>query len=314
MAPKRKSKNSPKDVRICKNMKMEESSSWIDEDDKIEKHSAGKNNNDKFYDKKLCPNLKVESVSPELLDENQMTNKAEFPNLQLNQLLEKRTKLNSLGSISWKTYLFPSILNLTSIFKKKQYFGLDLIDEETERTLWTHKPSVWQSLFQSVLEYAKTGQIEAISDMFNGILSCAVRAVPNGPNETKTFTSVKGQTIQHWIMLVPMPADIDSSEYIPKFICNFQTLSNKQYIRSAYKSGVNGITQHPGLCNQISEEGIYWNVLNNAAQKDIIYKSNNCLSEVLQDHTIKEVVSLMFGVTKDPNNWSNAIKGYAYGN
>ena len=59
MAPKQKSKNSPKDVRLCKKgsqMKMEESSSLIDEDDKIEKHSAGKNNNDKFY-KKNCAQI-----------------------------------------------------------------------------------------------------------------------------------------------------------------------------------------------------------------------------------------------------------------
>ena len=88
----------------------------------------------------------------------------------------------------------------------------------------------------------------------------------------------------------------------------------KTYIRSAYKSGVNAIIQHPGLMSQILEEGSYWNVLDNAVQKEIIFKSTNCLSEVLLDYTIKEVVSLMFGVRKDPNTWSDYVKTYAFGN
>ena len=210
--------------------------------------------------------------------------------------------------------MFPSLLKLVSVPKKtQQYFGLDLIEEDTERTVWTHKPSVWQDLFEGVQEVAKTGQVVAISTMFNGILACPVREVPNGPNEIQTFKTAKGQNIQHWIMLVPMPADIDSSEYIPAFLSKFQALCKKPFIRSAYKSGVIAITQHHGLVTQISEEGNYWNVLDNAAQKDIIYKSNNCLSEVLLDNTIKEVVSLMFGEKKDPNTWTDSVKIYTFG-
>ena len=81
--------------------------------------------------------------------------------------------------------------------------------------------------------WTKTVQVALISKMFNGILPCPVRAVPNGPNDLETFKSVKGQNIQHWIMSVPMPAGIDSLEYIPQFIASFQALCRKAVIRSA---------------------------------------------------------------------------------
>ena len=296
-------------------MKVEDSTSWKEADDLRGKNNTGKSNIDDKEEKKGCSNMKLEPVTPELFDENCNTNKTEFPNLELNQLLQQKSKSSFQGSISWKAYLFPSLLRLaTDSRKKQQYFGLNLVDEETEKTVWTHKPSVWKDLIESVQEIAKTGHVVAINNMFNGIKACAVRAVPRGPNDTKTFKTGKGQNIQHWIMLVPMPADIDFFEYIPAFISQFQALSKKPYIRSAYKTGVVAITQHYGLMNQISEEGAYWNVIDNAGQKEIIYKANDCLSEVLLDYTIREVVSLMFDVKKDQNTWTDAVKKYAFGN
>ena len=154
----------------------------------------------------------------------------------------------------------------------------------------------------------------AISDIFNGILACPICAVPNGENEKWVFKSVKGQTIQHWILLVPMPVDIDSSEYIPLFISKFQALCKKPFIRSAYKSGVEVITKHNGLITQISQEGNYWHVLDHADQNDIIIQYNVNLLEVLMNQTIKEIVPLMFGVTSDPNTWSDSVKTHAFGN
>ena len=115
-------------------------------------------------------------------------------------------------------------------------------------------------------------------------------------------------------MLVPMPSGNDYSEYIPLFLSKFQALYQKAYIQSAYKSGVVAITQHPGLISQISEEGNYWQILENATKKEVISHSFQSLSEVLLDVTIKEVVSNMFGVEKDPHTWTDAVKFYAFRN
>ena len=84
-------------------------------------------------------------------------------------------------------------------------------------------------------------------------------------------------------------------------------------IQSAYKSGVACITKHPTMINQISEDGTYWKVLEGAAEKEVMSQSCHCLSEVILDFTIKEVVSLMFGVEKDPATWNDSIKVYAFG-
>ena len=114
-------------------------------------------------------------------------------------------------------------------------------------------------------------------------------------------------------MLVPMPVDIHLSDYIQTFILKFQDLCKKLYICSAYKSGVSGITQHTGMLNQISQDGNYWNIVENAVQNNIIFKSANCLSEFLLDKTINRVVSLMFGVNTDKTTWPEPIQIYAYG-
>ena len=222
--------------------------------------------------------------------------------------------MNFQVSASWKMYLFPSIPKATKGTKKVQYFGLDLIEEVNKRTVWTHKASVWKDVFASVLELGQDGKVETISDMFNGITAGAVRAVLKGPNVTEAFRSGKGVDIQHWIMLVPMPADIDYSEYIHLFIGSFQHLCKKQFIRSAYKSGVQGFTSHHGLLSQVSEDGSYWHAIDNAFQKDVIFKYNTCLKEVLLDSVIKDVVSLIFGVKKDPNTWTDSVKTFAFGN
>ena len=149
--------------------------------------------------------------------------------------------------------------------------------------------------------------------MFNGILACPVRAVPNGDNVNKSFKTAKGQNVQHWIMLIPMPYQMQPSNYIQDFLGNFASLCKKPFIRSAYKTGVETITKHEGLIDQLSVEGTYWNVLENASQKNIIFHSMNSLSEVLMDGAIKEVMSFMFGVTKDTNTWTDSLKTYAFG-
>ncbi len=117
---------------------------------------------------------------------------------------------------------FPSFFQLTSFAKTTtHYFGLDLVDEDKERTHWTHKADVWKNLFEGVIEMTKIGQTECIDDAFDGILSSPVRAAPNGLNEIETFKSSNKKNIQHWIMLVPMPTDVDYSEYIPLFLSKF---------------------------------------------------------------------------------------------
>ena len=319
MAPKRKSSSSPKDEKVEKKGRkfLKDDCPTSEQGDDGEKmQHEGKIVKSNIDDKEsFCSNLKKKTFSPCLLEENQINIKGEYPILELNQLLQKKSRINFQGSISWKIFLFPSLPKqaLTS-GKGQQFFGLDLVEDGQERTFWTHKATVWQQLFESVQDLSKTGQVAPISKMFNGILPCPVRAVPNGPNEIENFKSVKGQNIQHWIMLVPMPADIDSLEYIPQFLASFQALCRKAFIRSAYKSGVIAITKHDGLIAQISEEGNYWHVIDTAGHKDLIMKSHTCLSELLLDYTIKEVVSLMFNVKKDPSTWTETAKTFAYGN
>lgn len=309
MPPKRKikAKDPPKNAKVVK--KESPNAKEINGKNQVSKDLCN------VKEKKVSARMKMETLPPDLVNENSNTKKTEVPNYELNKLIQQRTKLNFLGSVCWKVYKFPSVLSLPSdLNKSHQYFGLDLVEEGSQQTVWTHKASVWEGLIKINQDLAETGDSEAIIPMLNGIMAIPVRAVPKGPNETETFKSVKNQTIQHWIMLVPMPADMDSSEYVPQFIATFQDTCKKLFVRSAYKTGVSAIITHGGLISQISEDGNYWNVIENAGQKDMIFKSHNCLSEVLQDPYIEKVVPLMFGVEQHQLTWTDAIKTYAFGN
>jgi len=318
MAPKRKAASPPKVVKQGKkgNQNKKECIPALTEDEGVETTNyQSETICDKRNEETAFCKFKKETSSPELVDKNYNIKPATCPNFALNQYLQQRSKTSLHGSLKWKVFLFPPFSQLTSFAKAIQhYFGLDLVDEDKERTHWTHKAGVWQGLFEGAIEMAKVGQAEPISDAFDGILSSGVRATPNGPNKIETFKSAKNKYIQHWIMLVPMPTDVEYSEYIPQFLSKFQDLYKKPYIQSAYKTGVEGIIQHPTLLNQVSKDGNYWSILDNTNEKEVIFKTSQTLSEVLMDNTIKEVVSTMFGVGKDPEAWTDAVKAYAFGN
>ena len=121
MGPKRKAHNQPKNARVPKKgnqMKTEDSASWKELYNVPKKCTTSKKKCNHSEEDNLCQSLKIENLSPELLDENKKTNKAELPCLELNRLLQSKSKLNLFGTISWKTFLFPSILHQISTPKK----------------------------------------------------------------------------------------------------------------------------------------------------------------------------------------------------
>jgi hypothetical protein len=311
MGPKCKPTIAPKGAKPTKKT----NSIKTEDDEGVEKDKSGKVVVTKGIEESGFYCFKGKVSSPELVDKNVNKKGVEFPNITLNQLVQQKSKNNMLGSLWWKTFLFPPVSKVTSFVKPThQYFGLDLVDEDKDRTYWTHKASVWQDLFALVNDLAKTQQAAPTKPAFEGILSCPVCAIPNGPNEIKTFMSGNHKNIQYWIMLICMPADMGYTEYVPIFLHHLQALSKRADIRSAYKSGVAIFSQHPAMLNQVSDEGQYWNVLQDATEKEVIFQSCPSLSEVLMDSTIKEVVSLTFGVKKDQVTWSDGVKAYAFGN
>ena len=118
--------------------------------------------------------------------------------------------------------------------------------------------------------------------------------------------------MQHYTLLVPKPRQTSYSEYIPKFLKEFQSLYKSPIVKSGYKSGVEGISTHSGMLSYVSEGGKYWNVLDDATKEEVIFQYCLSLDQVLLDSTIKVVVSNMFGVKKDLQAWTDPIKAYAY--
>lgn len=312
MTPKRKSntllRSNSKDKKVYQDKAVSDTLN----ENKTNKSNEGKTNTAKNNIENSPPQIERETMFPIRFKQEETIIKKERTGLDLNQLLQRRTQINSQGSICWKVFLFPPVQQLGLQKVTQQYFGLDLVEAGTERTLWTHKANIWENLFDTVKELSMKGDIEPISDMFDGILSCPVRAISNGPNEIETLVSGKGQKIQHWIMLIPMPADVDSENYIQEYLSTFLELCKKDHIRSAYKSGVEAFTKHPKLMEQISEDGNYWYIMDNALKNDVIFRTCKCLSEVLLDFTIQKVVRELFGMNNNSNTWTAAVKAYAF--
>ena len=318
MSPKRKPQTSPKQDHPDKKAHFlkKKMTDCVFEPAMAENNKTGKELNLGMKQKNDYSIPKKKNANQELSDDDQKHDQVESTSLALNQLLQQKSKLNLHGSVAWKTFLFPKITQIESISKKAfSYFGLDLVEEETEKTFWTHRPGVWKDIVQSVFELAATGgTCPSISKMFQGLLACPVRATPKGPSIPETFPTASGLNIQHWIMLVPMPADIDTSEYIPIFISELTSLSKKAFFKSAYHYHVSNSTKHQGLLAQVDKNGSYWNIIDKASQNDIITQQFNCLSEVLLNGNIRDVVSKGFGLSKDANTWSDSIQHYAFGN
>ena len=57
-------------------------------------NKVGKNKFSKETEKFVGPKVKMETLSPELVEETKSINEAESPNMILNQLLQNRAKLN----------------------------------------------------------------------------------------------------------------------------------------------------------------------------------------------------------------------------
>lgn len=317
MGPKRKTQSPTKQDKPGKKVHIMDKDLLVgkSKDDNAEKYNAGKESDVNMEAENTSPTIKKENTVKKSIKDDEKPSQADLSTLALNQLLQQKSKLSSHGSVSWKTYLFPRLFTTGSVSAKSiAYFGLDLVEEESERTVWTHKPSVWRDVVNSIFELAhNSGVSPCIKTIFKGMMAVGVRAGPDNPNEIETFKSYGGKNIQHWILLIPMPADIDSSEYIQIFISELAALAKKTMIRDAYHFQVSTYSKHHGLLNQISANGNYWILFDQACHKDVITYNYKCLSEVLTTLTIKEVVSKGLGVSKDTNTWTESIKFYAFG-
>ena len=227
MNPKCKTCVSYKQDKPSKKNHIMGSDSITDTDDNGSKADdfAGKDYNFDVQGGKSFSKFQMKNtIQPVKEEENADQNEPSI--LALNHLLQLKSKLNLHGSVSWKAYVFPTISKNDSVkINPVVYFGLDLVEDETERTIWSHKASSWKDVIEAIFELAEDNvSAQSINQIFKGILACPVRAVPNDPNEPETFTTGKGQNIQHWIMLIPMPADVFTSDYIKCFISEFGAL------------------------------------------------------------------------------------------
>ena len=122
MATKRKAQNKFKDTKAVKKrdqMRKDDSTSCKKEEGSTKYINWGKKNNENKGETKVMASLKRETFNSECSEDNQNNKRSEFPNLQLNKLIQKKSMLKIQGSISWKIFLFPFFSSERSFSTKK---------------------------------------------------------------------------------------------------------------------------------------------------------------------------------------------------
>src|SRR4051812_3654102 len=109
MPPKRKATVTPPGHKGVKkgNQGKKECIPALTDDDSNKKANSGKIVNDKNNEEKGFVCFKNNILSPEVRDKNYNPKEVDFLNIELNQLLQQKTKNNLQGSLKWKTFLFP---------------------------------------------------------------------------------------------------------------------------------------------------------------------------------------------------------------
>ena len=111
MSPKRKSQTFIKQDQPVKKIHLlnNENLDTNYKDDFGDKNKAGKEFNLKMKQENNDSIPKKKYAHQELSEDDQKPEQDEYANLELNQLLQQKSKLSLQGSVCWKTFLFPKI-------------------------------------------------------------------------------------------------------------------------------------------------------------------------------------------------------------
>ena len=103
-------------------------------------------------------------------------------------------KLSGMNGTSLKLLLFPETLCITDN-EKYQVFAIDLVENKSDGTVWTHKPDAWSKVFQMDEELTEEDGGHTIEPFFYSLQATCPRSVPKGPNIRKQLHTKNGKTV-----------------------------------------------------------------------------------------------------------------------
>jgi hypothetical protein len=231
-------------------------------------------------------------------------------------------KLSGINGTSLKLSLFPQA---TCVSNQEQYqvFAIDLVENKTDNTLWTHKPEAWCSLFQIDEELTHENGGQRIDNFFYCLQFASPRSEPKGPNVKKQLHTKNGKTIDCQLLWGMIKCTPDTEATLTAEIVKFSTLASNQSVQEAYHVAVLNLgTNFPALLEQVqppkkssnSRIGEYWTKLSKSCASPIKVVQHASMDEVFQDEAIISAVSHLWEVGGESTSmWSPEMNMFAFG-
>jgi hypothetical protein len=230
--------------------------------------------------------------------------------------------LSSQNGTGIKLFMLPPAV-CVSEQEKYQVFAIDLVENRTGQTLWTHKPDAWLQLFTADHDLSLEEGGHRADPFFHNLLVGYQRSKPKGPNVQKQVTTKNNKTIDYRVLWGMIKCTDDTEATLKTELMKFSTLASDHEIQEAYKVTVVALgTKYPALLDQISptkvsnnKVGEYWKKLAAGCAGAITTVQCSSMDELFMDEEITAAVGFLWqdagGLST--SMWSGEMNMFAFG-
>lgn len=152
-----------------------------------------------------------------------------------------------------------------------------------------------------------------MDEMLGYVHAATVRERPCGPNVVSSFTLKSGKKMDRMVLfgLIPSPStEAGVKETLVKFV---EQCKNPK-IKFSYAMAMESTMKADNIKKDVQEGGPLWEKLISGCG-NIFYRRLQCLSEVICDNTIEEIIRLCYGYGGglSPSMWDGRVFNLAFG-
>ena len=250
--------------------------------------------------------------------------------LSVPKMLGKRPKLGGLSAASASTHdanlakykeAFSSSNTRMEVFHmvmtgaSYDVWGFSL--RENDHDYWAWKPFVLdKAIAQEATARLFASEGTTMDELLFSVSAANLRATPRGPNVASTFPIKGGRTMNHQILFGFLPSP-SSEESVRTIGLEFANQCAEPRIRGAYAVAMENVMKNQAIikdCDPVS--GTLWKKMSSGG-KNIVYRRLVCLSEVVCDDTIEQVMQTLYSKEciggESSSLWHPNIRELAFG-
>jgi hypothetical protein len=267
----------------------------------------------------VSPNKQANPLSAAVSKQYARLNKPAIASNKLASQLQQ--KLSGLNGTSLKLLLFPEAVCVTDN-EKYQVFAIDLVENKSDSTVWTHKPDAWSKLFQMDEELTEEEGGHTIEPFFYSLQATCPRSEAKGPNVRKQLHTKNDKTVDCQLLWGMIKCTTDTEATLKVELVKFSTLASNQGIQQAYFVAVQQMgTTYPALLDQVRplesskpKHGEYWTKLTKSCASPIKIVHHTSMDEVFQDDVISTTVAFLWEAGgQSTSMWNAEMNMFAYG-